>query len=99
MCDSGIGIAADQQRSIFSEFYQVAAPERSSKVGLGLGLAIVERLGAVLEHPITLASTLGKGSRFSISVPRVAARAEIDRSCRRYPAPQRPTGCAASSSW
>ena len=75
VCDTGIGIAPDQQRSIFSEFYQVAAQERSSKVGLGLGLAIVDRLSAVLEHPITLASTLGKGSRFSISVPRAAARA------------------------
>jgi len=75
VCDSGIGIAADQQRSIFSEFYQVAAPERNSKAGLGLGLAIVERLGAVLEHPIGLSSALGKGSRFSILVPRVPARA------------------------
>jgi signal transduction histidine kinase/CheY-like chemotaxis protein len=74
VCDSGIGIAADQQRSIFSEFYQVAAPERNSKVGLGLGLAIVERLGAVLEHPIGVTSTLGKGSRFSISIPQVPAR-------------------------
>ena len=72
VCDSGIGIATDQQRSIFSEFYQVAAPERD-KVGLGLGLAIVERLCGVLEHPIGLASTLGKGSRFSILVPRVPA--------------------------
>jgi CheY-like chemotaxis protein len=71
VCDTGIGIASDQQRSVFSEFYQVAAPERSSKAGLGLGLAIVERLCAVLVHPLALASTLGKGSRFSITVPRV----------------------------
>ena len=70
VCDSGIGIAAADQRNIFREFYQVAAPERS-KAGLGLGLAIVERLGAVLEHPITLASAPGKGSRFSISIPLV----------------------------
>jgi CheY-like chemotaxis protein len=75
VCDSGIGIAADQQRSIFTEFYQVAAPERNSKAGLGLGLAIVERLCAVLEHPISLTSALGKGSRFSILVPQVPARA------------------------
>jgi signal transduction histidine kinase/CheY-like chemotaxis protein len=74
VCDSGIGIAADQQRSIFSEFYQVAAPEQS-KAGLGLGLAIVERLCGVLEHPIGITSKPGKGSRFSISVPRVPARA------------------------
>ena len=74
VCDTGIGIAEDQQRSIFSEFYQVAAAARSSKVGLGLGLAIVERLCAVLDHPIAVASTPGKGSRFSISVPWVPAR-------------------------
>ncbi|NJO24479.1 MAG: hybrid sensor histidine kinase/response regulator [Sphingomonadales bacterium] len=69
VCDSGVGIAADQQRSIFGEFYQVAAPEES-KAGLGLGLAIVDRLGAMLGHPITVASALGKGSRFSITVPK-----------------------------
>jgi signal transduction histidine kinase/CheY-like chemotaxis protein len=72
VCDTGIGIAADQQDRIFGEFYQVAAPE-SSKVGLGLGLAIVERLCAVLDHPIDLSSTPGKGSRFSVTVPRMPA--------------------------
>jgi signal transduction histidine kinase/CheY-like chemotaxis protein len=74
VCDSGIGIAADQQRSIFSEFYQVKAPE-GSKVGLGLGLAIVDRIAVVLDHQVDVASTLGKGSRFSVLVPRVPARA------------------------
>jgi CheY-like chemotaxis protein len=71
VCDTGIGIAADQQGRIFGEFYQVAAPQRSGNVGLGLGLAIVERLCAVLDHPIGLDSTPGKGSRFSVDVPRV----------------------------
>ncbi len=75
VCDTGIGIPTDQQRSIFAEFYQVATPERSGEVGLGLGLAIVERLCAVLDHPIGLVSTPGKGSRFSVSVPRVPAGA------------------------
>jgi signal transduction histidine kinase len=75
VCDSGIGIPADQQGSIFGEFYQVPAAERGGKVGLGLGLAIVERLCAVLDHPIGLVSTLGKGSRFSVTVPRAASRA------------------------
>lgn len=75
VCDNGIGIAADQQRRIFGEFYQVAVPSRSSKVGLGLGLAIVDRLCTVLDHPIGLASTLGRGSRFSVSVPRVRVAA------------------------
>jgi len=75
VCDTGVGIAPDQQSRIFGEFYQVAAPERTSKVGLGLGLAIVERLGAVLDHRIGLVSALGKGARFSITVPRVPAGA------------------------
>ena len=65
VCDSGIGIPEDQQRNIFSEFYQIATTERDRRDGLGLGLAIVERLCALLEHPIGLASNAGKGSRFS----------------------------------
>jgi CheY-like chemotaxis protein len=71
--DSGAGIPEDQQRNIFDEFYQLAAPQPDSRGGLGLGLSIVERLGRLLEHPVELNSRSGKGSRFSISVPVVAA--------------------------
>ena len=60
VCDSGIGIPEDQQRNIFGEFYQIATTERDRRDGLGLGLAIVERLCALLEHPIGLASTSGQ---------------------------------------
>jgi CheY-like chemotaxis protein len=79
--DSGIGIPEDQRGSIFGEFYQVAVePGRHS--GLGLGLAIVDRLCHLLDHPIELTSRIGSGSRFSISVPsvppRVAAAAPAD---------------------
>ena len=52
VCDTGIGIPEDQRRNIFSEFYQITAPERGSRDGLGLGLAIVERLCNLLKHPI-----------------------------------------------
>jgi signal transduction histidine kinase len=77
VCDSGIGIAEDQQKNIFSEFYQVAGAERlENGSGLGLGLAIVERLGRLLDHPIELISRVGRGSRFSVSVPIVGAAAE-----------------------
>jgi signal transduction histidine kinase/CheY-like chemotaxis protein len=76
VCDSGIGIPEDQRKNIFSEFYQLAAPGRDGHHGgLGLGLAIVERLGHLLDHPIALASRVGHGSRFSVTVPAVAARA------------------------
>jgi len=75
--DSGVGIAEDQQRKIFGEFYQVAAPEPGRLGGLGLGLSIVDRLGLLLKHPVELASRPGKGSRFSVSVPLVATRSAI----------------------
>lgn len=70
--DSGPGIPHDQQRHVFSEFYQLAGPARSA--GLGLGLSIVERLGQLLDHPVELASRPGKGSRFSVSVPLIPSR-------------------------
>jgi signal transduction histidine kinase len=73
--DSGIGIPHDQQRNIFSEFYQVAGPERRS--GLGLGLAIVERLCGLLDYRVEVVSALGKGSRFTLLVPLAAARMDI----------------------
>jgi signal transduction histidine kinase/CheY-like chemotaxis protein len=73
--DSGIGIPKDQQQNIFREFYQVGGG-RAGGAGLGLGLAIVDRLCGLLGHPLELASTQGKGSRFSITVPRAPAQVE-----------------------
>ena len=69
VCDSGVGIAPDQQKNIFTEFYQVGNPASGRNDGLGLGLAIVERLCTLLDHPIAVHSQTGKGSRFSISIP------------------------------
>jgi signal transduction histidine kinase len=70
--DSGIGIPEDQQGSIFGEFYQLATVKRDRRSGLGLGLAIVDRLCRLLDYPIELTSRPGKGSRFVISVPLTA---------------------------
>lgn len=70
VCDSGFGIPEDQQRNIFGEFYRISTTsERSRPDGLGLGLAIVDRLSNLLDHPIGLVSRPGKGSRFTLSVP------------------------------
>jgi signal transduction histidine kinase len=69
VADSGPGIPEDQQRKIFGEFYRLADAAKTNQAGLGLGLAIVERLCALLDHPIELKSTPGKGSRFSVVVP------------------------------
>ena len=70
--DSGPGIPEDQKQNIFGEFFQLPAPERDRYGGLGLGLAIVDRLRRLLNHQIELTSTVGRGSRFAIVVPMVA---------------------------
>jgi signal transduction histidine kinase/CheY-like chemotaxis protein len=75
--DTGPGIPADQRQDIFGEFYQLAGGERDRHGGLGLGLAIVDRLCRLLDHPIELTSTVGRGSRFVVSVPAVAPQARV----------------------
>jgi PAS domain S-box-containing protein len=70
--DTGIGIPGDQLPNIFEEYYCDA--ERG---GFGLGLAIVRRLGEILGHRIDVRSTPGKGTAFSIEVPRGQARADV----------------------
>jgi signal transduction histidine kinase/CheY-like chemotaxis protein len=78
--DSGPGIPRDQHKYVFSEFYRLAALDRDRRSGLGLGLAIVERLGRLLQHPVELSSWPGKGSRFAVSVPLIAERGELAES-------------------
>jgi signal transduction histidine kinase/CheY-like chemotaxis protein len=70
--DSGPGIPEDQKQNIFGEFFQLPTPERDRYGGLGLGLAIVDRLRRLLNHEIELTSILGRGSRFTILVPMAA---------------------------
>lgn len=67
MRDSGIGIAGDQLPHIFDEYYQ--GVEAAQRGGFGLGLAIVRRLGEVLDHGIDVRSAPGKGTCVSIEVP------------------------------
>lgn len=74
VCDSGPGIPREQQRNIFGEYYRLAAPGPGRGGGFGLGLAIVDRLGRLLNHEIELDSRPGHGSRFSVWVPRAAGR-------------------------
>jgi two-component system, sensor histidine kinase len=70
--DTGKGIPTDLHAEIFHEFYQLDNPERDRRKGLGLGLAIVDRLARLLGYRVGLRSRLGKGSVFSITVPRGA---------------------------
>ncbi len=66
--DTGIGIAPEHQREIFGEFVQLHNPERNRNDGLGLGLAIVDRLCRLIGHPIGLISTPGQGTTFTLTV-------------------------------
>lgn len=67
--DTGIGIAPDQHSAIFAEFYQIGNKARDRNQGLGLGLAIVERVVRLLGHTLVMRSEPGRGSCFSVSVP------------------------------
>lgn len=67
--DSGRGIAEDQQQAIFREFLQLDVGRSNERKGVGLGLAIVERIAGMLGYPIQLRSRPGRGSCFSILVP------------------------------
>jgi signal transduction histidine kinase len=73
--DTGIGIPEDQMRSIWGEFHQVGNPERDRSQGLGLGLAIVERIGRLLGYRTEVKSRPGEGSSFSVEVPLGEAQA------------------------
>jgi PAS domain S-box-containing protein len=67
--DTGIGIPEDKLTEIFQEFNRLDAKKRRHDQGLGLGLAIVERLASVMGHKIEVKSIEGKGSCFSITLP------------------------------
>ncbi|MCK5918152.1 MAG: hybrid sensor histidine kinase/response regulator [Cocleimonas sp.] len=67
--DTGIGIEEDNREIIFDEFLQLGNPERDSEKGLGLGLSISKRILRLLGYPLSLCSTVNKGSVFSITMP------------------------------
>jgi CheY-like chemotaxis protein len=67
--DTGPGIPKSKRTLIFKEFQRLE--ETASTVrGLGLGLSIVERIGKLLGHATDLQSTPGRGSTFSVELPR-----------------------------
>jgi signal transduction histidine kinase len=72
--DTGPGIPAAERERIFEEFYQIGNPERDRVQGLGLGLAIVQRLAHLLGLELTLESEPGRGSTFTVTVPPATER-------------------------
>jgi CheY-like chemotaxis protein len=69
VCDTGVGISADQLPLIFDEFYQVGVPTNSSRDGYGLGLSIVQRLVKLLTLKLEVSSQPGQGTAFSLVLP------------------------------
>ncbi len=87
--DTGIGIPPERTGEIFEEFTQLGNPERDRTQGLGLGLAIVDRLTRLLGHRVTLRSEVGKGSAFAVEVPLAGVPAARPGRARR-PSPSAP---------
>ena len=75
--DNGPGIPEDKRELVFQEFVRLhpAAADGGESRGLGLGLAIVDRIARMLDHRVTLRSIPGRGSVFSVTVPLAAAAA------------------------
>ncbi|MGD9824212.1 two-component regulator propeller domain-containing protein [Desulfobacter sp.] len=69
--DTGIGIAPDQKEVIFERFSQQKGQDINIYGGTGIGLSISKKLISAMGGTITVESTPGRGSRFSVSIPNV----------------------------
>jgi|GEM_PF-1057954 len=76
--DTGVGIPPGEHHAIFAEFYQAGTTTRGVKEGTGLGLSITKRLVELHGGQIEVQSELGKGSRFTFTLP-AAARPATSR--------------------
>lgn len=74
--DTGVGIPNDQHEKIFGEFYRLGDPDPHHRAGLGLGLAIVDRLCRLLGHRVEVRSVPGLGSTFGVTVPVASVRSK-----------------------
>src|ERR1700690_4174804 len=75
--DNGIGIRAEDQQVVFEEFRQVEGSQKDASQGTGLGLAITKRLVEQQGGTISLESELGKGSRFTFTLPAGSAAPNV----------------------
>ncbi|WP_417778543.1 hybrid sensor histidine kinase/response regulator NahK/ErcS' [Stutzerimonas xanthomarina] len=67
--DTGIGIPEDKLEEVFHEFKRGEGVRPQQDRGLGLGLAIVEKIARILGHRVQVSSVPGRGSKFAIEVP------------------------------
>ena len=67
--DHGPGIAPADQRRIFEPFYRCGSELRRESQGIGIGLSIVRHVAEAHGGRVSVESTVGKGSRFTIVLP------------------------------
>jgi signal transduction histidine kinase len=67
--DQGIGIPANEQQKIFEKFYRVGDPLVHNTKGSGLGLSLVQHIARAHGGDISVDSTPGAGSKFTITLP------------------------------
>ena len=87
--DTGVGVSPDDQARLFDEFFQAGNRERNPAKGFGLGLAIARRMARQLGGDVSVDSSLGHGSRFSVVIPATTADPSV--------APAAPTPAATPS--
>ena len=75
VCDTGIGIPAEEHSAIFDKFHQVGSGTRGTREGTGLGLAITKALVEAHGGSIRVESAPGAGSRFTFCLPSTAGGA------------------------
>ncbi|MBY3752525.1 hybrid sensor histidine kinase/response regulator [Azospirillum formosense] len=92
--DDGRGIPPDARAAIFEEFHQLDNPERSAAKGFGLGLPLVARMARLLGLALDLRSEVGRGTVFTVTVPRATLPHDPDR---RLTAAARAIAAAATS--
>jgi signal transduction histidine kinase len=68
--DHGLGIPREQRDKIFERFYRAAGPKQRAIPGLGMGLYIVAEIVKRHGGTITLDSEVGRGSTFTVTLPR-----------------------------
>jgi len=71
--DNGVGIAPEDHERIFERFYQAGAEHIAGHGGIGIGLTIVKHLVELHGGQVWVKSEVGKGSKFSFTLPKMAA--------------------------